>query len=381
MMKKIIGLLVVLFCFLTSSVMGQAASVKTTYKEQFEKTFGKGNFYNTDVILQMDDQSYFMAGTKLLDTDPRFTGWYSKFDKNGKLLWSKDVKSSSGYSFGFKKGKGDVELWEMKDSKIYITLVHSNGSYTVKKYAPPKFSFNYDLEKVIKAKDGGYLVVLTDDQALEYIKLNANYQTKWDTKYSFKEYQTIESVTEAKDGSFLLTGAMKSNIVLYKVDKNGKQTIKSPTFSLSKTEMESGKFIAQRSNGEYVLVTEIRKDYDENRRNRFVLLSKDLKPKSAVISSQINVNIYDAALAKDGSILISGGKGASLYQANFIKATISGKKLVDKAIVDFKPYYSFTVSRIIETKDGGVAVANTVLPNMETAYMEGERFLLFTKFK
>jgi hypothetical protein len=145
--------------------------------------------------------------------------------------------------------------------------------------------------------------------------------------------------------------------------------------------MESGEFIAQRSNGEYILVTEIRKDYEFKRRNRFVILSKDLKPKRSVISSQINVNIFDVALAKDGNLLISGGAGDSLYQSNFFKATTSGKKLVEKAIVDFKPYYSFTLSKIIETKDGGVAVANTVFPNADAAYVDDERYLLFTKFK
>ncbi|MDZ5471870.1 hypothetical protein SM124_08920 [Bacillus sp. 31A1R] len=378
-MKKLVLSLLFMFAVVVSSVVpyGDAASVKKSYKQEWEKELGLGDRYHSNLLLQNKDQSYFVAGRQFHDDGDK--GWYAKYSKSGKLVWEKKTNDSD-YLFAFHRSSSEVELWSYNRDEINVVSIDKNGKE--KKLAKLPQDFTYpDMEQVIKTKDGGYLVVLSMGDQHQYLRLTSKFKKKWSKVYKDKDYSTLNHAIETKDGSFLFTGYQNFKLLLLKIDKNGKRKLIYPSTNKTLAAIEEGKHIKQTSKGEYIIITETRGDRYADRANHFVHLKKDFSLKKSYLSTGINYLIYDVADSKDGGFLITGGMGDFIYDSYFIKVTSTGKKLYENKIVKSDPYYSSTQSNVIETKDGGALVANTVFPNQDAATYGYPRHLLLTKFK
>lgn len=360
----------------TGAASSSAATVKKSYKQEWEKEIGTNEEYLSKMLLQYKDQSYFVAGTQLKEEG--MGGWYAKYSKTGKLLWKK-TSNDGDYLFGFLRSTSDVELWSYSRDNIKVTSIDKNGKAKTLKNLPQDFTYS-DMEQVIKTKDGGYLVVLSMGDQRKYIRLTSKLKQKWVKEYKYSDYATIHHSIEAKDGSFLLTGSLKNKVVLIKIDKNGKQKVYYPSKSKTNAAIEDGKHIKQTSKGEFIIIAEYKKDYQDPV-NYVIHLNKNFTHKKTYVVKGTNHFIYDVADSKDGGFLITAGKGDYYYDSSVLKISATGSKLYEKRMVQFDPTYSTTQSQIIETKDGGALVTNTVFPDQDAASIYGNRHVLLTKFK
>ncbi len=388
------------------------------------KCFGGSGTDYANAILQTDDKGYLILGTTAsadgdvnglhdsLGNDPDY--WLIKLDENGNMEWQKClggtrrefasamIKTSDGgyalcgYSWspdGDVSGNGfhySADFWVLKLGSDYeLTWQRTYGGYNDDK------AFT-----IAETKDGGYVVAgnanspdgdvtgLIGKTDYWLIKLDSIGNLKWNRCYGGTGDETANSVIQCDDGGYILCGytnSLDSEVTNLHKDINGNKTydiwvVKTDsigTMEWQKTYggsgMDYGKTIIQTKDGGYTIFATT--DFGRNDSGYYFYddywLIKVDATGTIVWQQSYGGSYYDDAATmaqtKDGGYLLSGSVLSNDMQVSgnhggydiwIVKTDSSGGIEWSKTVGGSRDDIAYSV---IETKDGGVAVAGSTI--------------------
>jgi len=339
----------------------------------WDKTYGENSYDEAHSIIQTKDGGYAVAGFTTLAEATRQDVWVIKLDKNGNIEWDEtfgekgpDIANSiiqtedEGYAVaGF--------IWTIyaRRQDIWVIKLGENGNIEWDK------TFDGDENDVAysiaQTKDGGYIIAgstgvkLWGEANCWVIKLDAKGNMEWDNNFGGTGWDEIYSITQTKDGSFVVTGCLwskgagRGDVCVAKLDKRG-NLIWDKTFGGS--DYDEAHSIVQTEDGGYVIAgfTELEGAGD-----------KDIW----VIKLDENGNkIWDRTLGgtsedwansiiqtRDGDYMVAGwtrSMGAGKTDVWIAKLNKRGNLIWDKTFggSDYDEAHS-----IVQTEDGGYVIA------------------------
>ena len=242
MKKIIVAICMVVVISLSLSIANKSRSANNEWNKEYEG-MGIDHFFD----IKPTNDGYIIAGTTWkpyegqLDTG---NGWLVKVDKDGNIIWQKhyggrdedglwcvleteDGYLAGGYTFSYARGIGNEDFWLIK--------VDKNGNEIWNKTYG---TYLGELGKVIKAKDGGYLIVgyISSFKGVKsingsgiLIKTDINGEIKWYKTFDGNGFDYFYDVIETHDG-YLISGITESfathgiwDAWLIKVDKQGNE--------------------------------------------------------------------------------------------------------------------------------------------------------------
>jgi hypothetical protein len=156
-----------------------------------------------------------------------------KTDANGAVQWSQSYAETS-YNIGFavlETSSGGYSLVGYSESSsgqfnnIYLVTALSNGKMDWSRiYGGPKEDYAYSMTQT---RDGGFVMAgmtysaITGYSDIYLVKAYSDGQIQWSKTYDITNYDYSRSVIQTSDGGYALAGYADSDMVLIKTDENG----------------------------------------------------------------------------------------------------------------------------------------------------------------
>ena len=206
--------------------------------KQWEKTFGGADYDGASSIQKTLDGGYIIAGwTGLLGIDYRDV-YLIKTDSSGNNQWEKtfgggdwDVGSSvqqtsdNGYLIA-----GYTESFGAGASDAYLVKTDSSGNKQWEK----TFGGSQDdsASSIQKTSDNGYIIAgstqsFSASEDVYLIKIDSNYNTQWERAFGGGSSDSASSVQQTSDNGYIIAGRTTSfgagdnDVYLVKTDSNG----------------------------------------------------------------------------------------------------------------------------------------------------------------
>ena len=195
---------------------------------------------NISDIVETSTGDFIMVGYKVVRDGDSYNSIYSdpiirKLDKNGSMVWTKNLNVGKNLSSIFAKNNGNVIVFSSDDdtdnkSNFYVTEIDTNGNKIWNKAYSSKRSYIYSV-----VTNGNDFFVDGPNDAV--IKIDNNGKKLWEIKSLDKnEMSPVHPIYPSKDGGFIyiahedyyyeINEKDKKNTlysVISKVDKNGKK--------------------------------------------------------------------------------------------------------------------------------------------------------------
>ena len=370
MKKKIILLMVMIFTTILLSAN------QTPPEIEWDKTFGGSGDDVANSIIQTTDGGYAVAG----DTYSKGAGdadfWVVKLDKNGNRMWDKTFGGSSldvaksiiqtkddgfavvGYTYSKGAGRPDFsDFWVIKlnkkGKKIWDKTFGGSGEDRA--------------HSIIQTTDGGFAVTgFTESQgARSYdfwvIKLNKKGKKIWDKKFAGKGRDKAYSIIQTTDGGFAVTGETPSKgagwvaFWVIRLDENGNR-IWDKTFGET---FDVAYSIIQTTDSGFAVAGKTMLGVGSSDFWVVRLDKNGNKIWDKTFGGSSLDRAYSIIQTKDGGFAVAGttkSKGAGDADFWVVKLDENGNRIWDKTFGGWDPDWAYS---IIQTKDGGFAVAGT----------------------
>ena len=199
---------------------GDAWLIKTNQKgnEKWNRTFGGSSDDSGEVVLQIEDSSYLLAGATSSFGDGDFDAWLIKTNFDGKEHWNKTYGGSSydwGYSVQEIKDGGYIIAGETRSygaggSDVWLIKTNASGNEDWNR----TFGGSKDDggRAVQRTKDDGYVIAGFTESYGEggkdvwLIKTDAAGKEQWNITFGGSRDDRGESVQQVKDGGYILAG-------------------------------------------------------------------------------------------------------------------------------------------------------------------------------
>jgi hypothetical protein len=344
------------------SLLNKTTLASTPSSGSWIQTYGSGTSKDKVAsFIQCADGGYLLAGsTNVSTTPPRSQLWLLKTDSSGKVEWNKtygQIGSAIGRCI-IQTGDGGYCFDGQVNSAAEVIKIDSNGNVQWdKQFSDAKFA--YDL---IETSDGGFALVgstggsgpsLGDD--FWFVKISGSGETQWAKSYP-QTSGSASSATETLDGGFALIGTTEANsdFLLVKTDSKG-------VFEWKKTydsnDMDGGYSIVQNSDGSYVMAGLLW--------NRTTFSSGSMGVglvKADSLGNLLWLRNYPGSGSP--SSMIKSRDGSYMLCSSMLDKIDASGNLVWSRNVSFDGnlvnLYAGTTSLVVQTSDGGYAVAGTV---------------------
>jgi hypothetical protein len=346
---------------------------------------GKG-YEGAEKIIQTKDGGFVLVGytspidsildslvTYVIKTDS-LDIYVIKIDAFGNLLWSKTIggnKWDCAYSIiGTKDGglaiAGITKSFGAGDWDVFIVKLDANGNLLWSKTIGGNDSD--EAYSIIETKDGGLAIAGETNSFGDgkddffIVKLDANGNLLWSKTIGGEYFDYAKSIIETKDGGLAIAGRTKSfgafsyDVFIVKLDVNG-NLLWSKTIGGNKEDWANS--IIETKDGGLAIAGEtssfgagfndvfiVKLDANGN-----LLWSKTIGGNKEWANSIIET--------KDGGLAIAGRTesfGAGFSDVFIVKLDVNGNLLWSKTIGGNKEDWA---NSIIETKDGGLAIAGS----------------------
>jgi hypothetical protein len=326
-----------------------------TYEESAEKD-------RADSLIQCVDGGYLIAGTtNVSTTPPRTQLWLLKTDAHGNVAWNKTYGSIGSAIKGLviQTNDGGYALAGTVSRRAEVIKTDSAGNLQWNRTFVDS-SYAYCL---IQTVDGGYVLLgstgglsASSGVTVWLVKITPSGDTVWNKTYLTLGDGGIKSIIQTKDKGFAAIGSTSTNpdFLLVKFDASGNLKWRK---TFGSQDMDFGSSIVQDADGSYVMAGLLWNRSAFGGGNVPVGLVK-----ADSSGNQLWFRNYPGRggpltmiRANDGNYILCssmldkiGGDGSLLWSKNVS---------FDENIAD---YYPDTSPLVVQTSDGGYAVAGTI---------------------
>ncbi len=348
----------------------------------WEKTYGGPKYDSASSIIQTTDGGYAVAGYTESKGVSGYDAWIIKLDSYGNIVWDKTYGLSNyneansiiqttdgGYAIAGKTSSEGVyghDAWILK--------LDSNGDIIWKKiYGGESY---YEANSIIQTTDGGYAVagiktseISTHTRFYDYdvwiIKLDSMGNVVWEKTYGGESYDGAYSIIQTTDGGYALAGYTQSKgingnaALVIKLDSNGNMLWEK---SFGENEYNIVYSIIQTTDGGYAVGGGNRSR--DNDYGDFWVIKLDSNGNTLWDRTYGDSNndyadyAYSIIQTTDGGYAVAGMTKSKSYTLNvwIIKTDSQGNIVWEKTFGDIEQEWMFPIS-IIQTTDGGYAIA------------------------
>ncbi len=254
---------------------GDAWLIKTNQKgnEKWNRTFGGSSDDSGEVVLQIEDSSYLLAGATSSFGAGDFDAWLIKTNFDGKEHWNKTYGGSSydwGYSVQEIKDGGYIIAGETRSygaggSDVWLIKTDASGNEDWNR----TFGGSKDDggRAVQRTKDDGYVIAgFTESYGaggkdVWLIKTDAAGKEQWNITFGGSRDDCGESVQQVKDGGYIIASGANAPLTnksltgdawLIRTDSNGTMQW-GKIFSFGNSDYNLGTAAQETKDGGYIL--------------------------------------------------------------------------------------------------------------------------------
>jgi len=216
---------------------GFQPSIKNSYEEEWNKTFGPGSF--DDILIT--DNGYLLIGGAPGREIYECNGRVVEIDKNGNEIWNKTygkggcegfdnaVKVDDGYIIQGATDFNHPEKWS-----IWVVKIDREGNIVWEKIYGK--GGEYWPEDMAGTRDGGVIItgrkIVENTSKIFLLKLNKDGEKEWETTYYYNPGllpPDAEGVVQTRDGGYAISGEVSRkgvgdrNLLLLKTDEYGNE--------------------------------------------------------------------------------------------------------------------------------------------------------------
>jgi putative intracellular protease/amidase len=239
------GYIIVGYTTSTGAGLKDVLLIKTdTRGEQtWAKTFGGAGVDVGKSVMQTKDGGYILVGYTESFGVGESDIYLIKVDPNGDEIWSKtfgDAGPDRGHSLDLALDGGYIITGASgsysDNSDVYLLKTdHEGNEQWFRTVSLPDTHLNYDWGNMVQTTvDGGYIIVGNSDLEEDVmdvllIKTDSDGEAVWVQVFGDKFYDYGSSVSETRDGGFIVSGATKNastgqnDVYLWKVDQDGNE--------------------------------------------------------------------------------------------------------------------------------------------------------------
>jgi len=207
----------------------------------WDKTFGGSNTDWGKSLLETKDGEYVVVGTTGSYGSGNEDVWLIKTDSNGTKIWDKTF-GGAGRDMGWSIQKtcddeyiiiGDTDSHDAESTDVWLIKTDSEGNEVWNKTFG---GHGYDAGRSIQeTSDGGYVIVGDTQsygaggQDIWLIKVDSSGVEQWNRTFGGSENEWGQSILQAKDGGYIITGdtesdgRVMSDVWLIKTDSEGNE--------------------------------------------------------------------------------------------------------------------------------------------------------------